>query len=124
MSLVPIFGKVLPPITAAQSFAVTVPPQEAHDRVPSALQSGSYSAIADHGEDIHAELGEVELFVYDTVASDITIALMASPSDVYPISVDVTFHAIDGGCQVSVNASFIKPATLIGAPRSGPMSTK
>ena len=33
-------GKLVPPITAAKSFAVTVPPQEAHDRVRAALQSG------------------------------------------------------------------------------------
>jgi hypothetical protein len=121
---VSIFGKIFPPITAAKSFAVTVPPQEAHDRVLAALQSGGYSAVADHGEGIHAEHGEVELFVYGTVASDITIALMASPSDVYPISVDVSFHAIDSGCQVSANASYIRPVTFMGAPRSGPMSTK
>jgi hypothetical protein len=116
--------KLFPPITAAKSFAVTVTAQEAHDRVLAALTAGGYSHVADDGQDLHAEHGEVELFVYGTVASDITIALMASPSDVYPVSVDVSFHALDGGCQVSVNASYIKPATFMGAPRSGPMSTK
>lgn len=119
-----ILGKLFPPITAAKSFAVTVTAQDAHDRVLAALKAGGYSHVADDGQDLHAEHGEIELFVYGTVASDITIALMASPSDVYPISVDVSFHAIDGGCQVSVNASYIKPVTFMGAPRSGPMSTK
>lgn len=117
-------GKMFPPITAAKSFAVTVPPQEAHDRVLAALTAGGYTSIADHGADIHAEHGEVALFVYGTVASDIDIAMMASDSDAYPISVDVGFHAIDGGTQVSVNASYMKPVTFMGAPRSGPMSTK
>lgn len=117
-------GKMFPPITAAKSFAVTVPPQEAHDRVLAALTAGGYSSIADHGGDIHAEHGEVALFVYGTVSSDITIALLASDSDAYPISVDVDFHAIDGGTQVSVNASYMKPVTFMGAPKKGPMSVK
>ena len=117
-------GKLFPPITAAKSFAVTVPPQEAHDRVLAALQSGGYSAIADHGADIHAEHGEVALYVYGTVSTDISIALLASDADAYPISVDVDFHATDGGTQVSVNASYLKPVTFMGAPRTGPMSTK
>jgi len=117
-------GKLFPPITAAKSFAVTVPPQEAHDRVLAALQSGGYSAIADHGEDIHAEHGEVALFKYGSASSDIGITLLASPSDLYPITVDVDFHAIDGGCQVSVNAAYIKPVTYMGAPQKGPENTK
>ncbi len=117
-------GKMFPPITAAKSFAVTVPPQEAHDRVLAALTAGGYSSIADHGTDIHAEHGEVALFVYGTVSSDVSIAMMASDSDAYPISVDVDFHAIEGGTQVSVNASYMKPVTFVGAPRSGPISVK
>lgn len=117
-------GKLFPPITAAKSFAVQVTPQEAHDRVLAALTAGGYSAIADHGEDIHAEHGEVALFVYGTVSSDISIALLASDADAYPISVDVDFHTIDGGTQVSVNASYLKPVAFMGAPRTGPMSTK
>jgi hypothetical protein len=117
-------GKLFPPITAAKSFAVTVPPQEAHDRVLAALQSGGYTAIADHGADIHAEHGEVALFKYGSVSSDIGITLLASPSDLYPITVDVDFHAIDGGCQVSVNAAYIKPVTYVGAPPKGPENTK
>ena len=58
-----------------------------------------HSATADHGEDIHAEHGEVALFVYGTVSSGISIALLASDADAYPISVDVDFHAIDGGSR-------------------------
>lgn len=42
----------------------------------------------------------------------------------YPITVDVVFHAIDAGCQVSVNASYIKPVTYLGAPKKGPEATK
>lgn len=119
-----LFGKLFPPITAAKSFAVTVDPQNAHDRVLAALQSGGYSAIADHGGDIHAEHGEVALFKYGSVSSDIGITLLASPSDLYPITVDVDFHAIDGGCQVSVNAAYIKPVTYMGAPPKGPENAK
>lgn len=117
-------GKLFPPITAAKSFAVTVPPQEAHDRVLTALTAGGYTSVKDSGDVIHAEHGEVALFVYGTVSSDISIALLASDADAYPISVDVDFHAIEDGTQVSVNASYIKPVTFMGAPRSGPMSTK
>ncbi|MGA1503184.1 MAG: hypothetical protein ACO38Z_11305, partial [Candidatus Nanopelagicales bacterium] len=40
------------------------------------------------------------------------------------ITVDVDFHAIDGGCQVSVNAAYIKPVTYVGAPPKGPENTK
>lgn len=119
-----ILKKMFPPITAAKSFAVTIPTQEAHDRVLAALNAGGYTRVTDHSEDIHAEHGEVELFIYGTVVGDITLALIASPSESYPISVDVDFHEIDGGCQVSVNASYLKPVTFMGAPRSGPMSTK
>ena len=121
---VSFLGKMFPPITAAKSFAVTVPPQEAHDRVLAALKAGGYSGIADRGDDIHAEHGEVALFVYGTVASDISIAMMVSDADAYPISVDVDFHAIDGGTQVSVNASYIKPVTFMGAPKKGTLSVK
>jgi hypothetical protein len=119
-----IFKKLFPPITSAKSFAVTVSPQEAHDRVLAALTAGGYSGLEGEGQDIHAEHGNVALFVYGTVSTDISIALLASDADAYPISVDVGFHAIDGGTQVSVNASYIKPVTFMGAPRSGPMSTK
>ncbi len=117
-------GKLFPPITAAKSFAVTVTPQEAHDRVLAALTAGGYSSIADHGADIHAEHGEVALFKYGTVSSDIGITLTASPSDLYPITVDVDFHDIEGGCQVSVNAAYIKPVTYMGAPPKGPENRK
>jgi hypothetical protein len=41
----------------------------------------------------------VALFVYGTVSSGISIALLASDADAYPISVDVDFHAIDGGSR-------------------------
>lgn len=121
---VSFFKKMFPPITSAKSFAVTITAHEAHDRVLAALNAGGYTRVTDHSEQLHAEHGEVELFVYGTVASDITIGLAASPSDLYPISVDVDFHEIDGGCQVSVNASYLKPATFMGAPRTGPMSKK
>ena len=119
-----IFGKLFPPITAAKSFAVTVPPQEAHDRVLAALTAGGYTSISDSGGDIHAEHGEVALFTYGTVSTDIGLTLAASPSDLYPITVDVAFHTIDGGCQVSVNASYIKPVTYLGAPKKGPEAAK
>lgn len=119
-----IFGKLFPPITAAKSFAVTVSPQEAHDRVLAALNTGGYTSINDAGADIHAEHGEVALFTYGTVSTDIGLTLAASPSDLYPITVDVAFHAIDVGCQVSVNASYIKPVTYLGAPKKGPEATK
>jgi hypothetical protein len=121
---VSFLGKMFPPITAAKSFAVTVPPQEAHDRVLAALTAGGYSSIADHGANIHAEHGEVALFKYGSVSSDVGITLLASPSDLYPITVDVEFHGIEGGCQVSVNAAYIKPVTYMGAPKRGPESTK
>lgn len=124
MTPMSIFKKLFPPITSAKSFAVTITSQEAHDRVLAALNASGYTHVTDRSKDIHAEHGEVELFIYGTVASDITIALLASPSELYPISVDVDFHEIDGGCQVSVNASYLKPVTFMGAPRSGPMSTK
>lgn len=119
-----IFGKLFPPITAAKSFAVSVPPQEAHDRVLAALNAGGYTSIDDAGADIHAEHGEVALFTYGSVSTDIGLTLAASPSDLYPITVDVAFHAIEGGCQVSVNASYIKPVTYLGAPKKGPEATK
>ncbi len=119
-----IFGKLFPPITAAKSFAVTVPPQEAHDRVLAALNAGGYTSINDSGVDIHAEHGEVALFTYGTVSSDIGLTLAASPSDLYPITVDVAFHSIADGCQVSVNATYIKPVTYLGAPKKGPEATK
>ncbi len=119
-----IFGKLFPPITAAKSFTVTVPMQEAHDRVLAALKAGGYSSIKDAGADVHAEHGEVALFKYGTVSSDIGITLAASPSDLYPITVDVAFHDIEGGCQVVVNASYIKPVTYMGAPPKGPENTK
>ena len=53
------------------------------------------------------------------MSSDITIAKMASDSDAYPISVDVGFHAIEGGTQVSVNASYMKPVTFHWSPEVG-----
>ena len=89
-----------------------------------ALNAGGYTSTNDAGGDIHAEHGEVALFTYGTVSTDIGLTLAASPSDLYPITADVAFHAIDGGCQVSVNASYIKPVTYLGAPRKGPEATK
>lgn len=118
-----LFSKMFPPITAAKSFAVTVSAREAHDRVLAALTANGYTGIQDHGEDIHAEHGEMT-FVYGTVSTDISLALAASPSDLYPIAVDVDFHDIEGGSQVVVNARYLKPVTFVGAPRTGPMSTK
>ena len=118
-----IFSKMFPPITAAKSFATTASLQEAHDRVLKALTANGYTGIQDHGEDIHAEHGEMT-FVYGTVSTDISLALVASPSELYPIAVDVDFHEIDGGCQVSVNARYLKPVTYLGAPKKGPMSVK
>ena len=119
-----IFGKLFPPITAAKSFSVAIPAQEAHDRVLAALNAGGYTSIQDAGADIHAEHGEVALFTYGTVSTDIGLTLAASPSDLYPITVDVAFHATDDGCQVSVNASYIKPVTYLGAPKKGPEAAK
>ncbi len=119
-----ILSRLFPPITAAKSFAVTVPIQEAHDRVLAALEAGGYTGLEDAGDDIKAQHGNVAVFVYGTVSGDITLALAASPSSEYPISVDVAFHEIEGGCQVSVNASYIRPVTFAGAPRKGPMSDK
>lgn len=119
-----LFGKLFPPITSAKSFAVTIPSPQAHDRVLAALSAGGYTSIEDAGEEIKANHGNVAVFVYGTVSSDITLALAASPSSDYPISVDVAFHDIEGGCQVSVNASYIRPVTFAGAPRKGPMSEK
>jgi hypothetical protein len=119
-----MFKKLFPAITSAKSFAVTVPITEAHDRVLAALNTQGYSKVEDRPEEIKAQHGEVAFFVYGTVSSDITIALAASPSEQYPISVDLSFHEIDGGSQVSVNASYIKPITFLGAPAFGPMSRK
>ncbi len=119
-----ILKKMFPPITAAKSFAVTVGVQEAHDRVMRALEAGNFSKITDDGTDITAKHGDVELFVYGSISGDVSIALLASPSSAYPISVDVDFHEIEGGCQVSVNARYIRPVTFAGAPRKGPMSAK
>ena len=119
-----MFGKLFPPITAAKSFSVAIPAQEAHDRVLAALNAGGYTSIQDAGADIHAEHGEVALFTYGTVSTDIGLTLAASPSDLYPITVDVAFHATDDGCQVSVNASYIKPVTYLGAPKKGPEAAK
>ena len=116
--------KLFPAITAAKSFAVTVPVAEAHDRVRGALIAQGYSHLDDATDEIKAQHGQVELFVYGTVASDITIALAASPSDLYPVSVDVSFHEVEGGSQVSVNARYIRPVTFLGAPAFGPMSRK
>ena len=101
-----------------------MPPQEAHDRVLAALKAGGYTSIDDSGGDIHGEHGEVALFTYGTVSTDIGLTLAASPSDLYPVTVDVAFHAIDGGCQVSVNASYIKAVTYLAAPKKGPEATK
>ena len=36
----------------------------------------------------------------------------------------MAFHSIDSGCQVSVNASYIKPVTYLGAPKKGPEAAK
>ena len=119
-----LLGRLFPPITAAKSFAVALPPQQAHDRVLAALTAGGYSSISDAGSDIHAEHGEVALFTYGTVSSDIGLTLTASPSDLYPITVDVAIHGIEGGSQVSVNASYIKPVTYVGAPHKGPQNRK
>lgn len=116
-------AKMFPPITAAKSFATTVSVQVAHDRVLKALTASGYTGIQDHGEDIHAEHGEMT-FVYGSVSGDITLALVASPSELYPIAVDVDFHEIEGGCQVSVSARYLKPVTFLGAPKKGPMSAK
>jgi hypothetical protein len=116
--------KMFPPITSAKSFAVTVDAKQAHDRVLEALTASGYTHMADHGDDIHAEHGKVELFVYGSISSDISVVLLASPSEAYPIAVDVDFHEIEGGCQVSVNARYLKPITFLGAPRKGPMSVK
>lgn len=119
-----MFKKLFPPITAAKSFAVTAPLQVAHDRVLTALRAGGYSHLEDAADDIAAQHGNVDLFIYGTASGDITIALIASPSSDYPISVDVQFHEIEGGTQVSVNASYLRPITFMGAPRKGPMSVK
>jgi hypothetical protein len=116
--------KLFPGIVSAKSFAVPVPLAQAHDRVLSALTSHGYSAVEDSAEEITAQHGQVALFTYGTIASDITLVLIASPSEEYPVSVDVSFHDVDGGTQVSVNARYIKPVTFMGAPAFGPMNRK
>ncbi len=119
-----MFKKLFPGIVSAKSFAVPVPLVQAHDHVLAALSSSGYSAVDDRADEITAQHGQVALFVYGTIASDITIALAVSPSEEYPVSVDVSFHEIEGGTQVSVTARFMKPITFMGAPAFGPMNRK
>ena len=65
-----LLGKMFPPITAAKSFAVTVPAQQAHDRVLAALTASGYTGVLDKGANVHAEHGEMT-YVYGVVSSDI-----------------------------------------------------
>jgi hypothetical protein len=117
-------SKLFPPITAAKSFAVELPVSEAHDRVLTALNQSGYHHLADADDEIKAEHGNTALFVYGTISGDVTLALTASDSTEYPVSVDVQFHAIDGGTQVVANASYMRPITYMGAPRFGPQARK
>lgn len=119
-----MFKKLFPAITSAKSFGVSVDVSAAHDRVLAALNVNGYAKVEDRAEEITAQHGQVALFVYGTVAGDVTLALVSSPSEQYPISVDVSFHETEDGSQVSVNASYIKPVTFLGAPAFGPMSRK
>ena len=117
-------SKLFPSITAAKSFAVDLSVSDAHDRVLAALNAGGYHHLADASDEIKAEHGNTALFVYGTVSGDMTLALTASQSTEYPVSVDVQFHAIEGGTQVVANASYMKPITYMGAPRFGPQARK
>jgi hypothetical protein len=117
-------SKLFPAITAAKSFGVEMPLAQAHDRVLAALQAGGFHKVDDLSDEIKAEHGNTALFVYGTVSGDITIALTASPSADYPVSLDVQFHEIEGGTQVVANASYMRPITYMGAPRFGPQARK
>jgi hypothetical protein len=117
-------SKLFPAITAAKSFGVEMPLTQAHDRVLAALQAGGFHKVDDLSDEIKAEHGNTALFVYGTVSGDITIALTASPSADYPVSLDVQFHEIEGGTQVVASASYMRPITYMGAPRFGPQARK
>ena len=117
-------SKLFPAITAAKSFGVAIPMAQAHDQVLAALHSGGFHKVDDLSDEIKAEHGNTALFVYGTVSGDITIALTASPSADYPVSLDVQFHEIEGGTQVVANASYMRPITYMGAPRFGPQARK
>ena len=120
------FAKMFPPIEAQESITTSAPMQQAHDRVLNALTAAGFfdfdfEADARH---IHAKHGE-PTFVYGTVSTDISVALTASPSELYPITIDITFTALtDSSTKVDVHAKYIRPVTFAGAPRGGPMAKK
>ena len=117
-------SKLFPAIAVAKSFGVEMPIAQAHERVLAALNANGYHNVDDLSNEIKAEHGNTGLFIYGTVSGDIAVALAASPSAEYPVSVDVQFHEIEGGTQVVANASYMRPITYMGAPRFGPQARK
>ena len=90
-------SKLFPAIAVAKSFGVEMPIVQAHERVLAALHANGYHNVEDLSDEIKAEHGNTGLFIYGTVSGDIAVALAASPSAEYPVSVDVQFHEIEGG---------------------------
>lgn len=118
------FGKLFPPIEAQESITVSLPRQQVLANVVKSLEADGFFDIETDTGHIHAKHGE-PTFVYGTVSTDISLALAASPSQLYPITIDVTLTELtDSSTQVDTHAKYIRPVTFAGAPRKGPMATK
>ena len=106
------------------SLTVQMPLQQAHDQVLTALQQSGFFDVNDTTTTVSAKHGE-EAFVYGTISTDISLALVASDWSAYPITVSVTFaSASETTTQVDVHAEYIRPITFAGAPQKGPMADK
>ena len=106
------------------SLTVQMPLQLAHNQVITALHQSGFFDITDTTTTVSAKHGE-EAFVYGTISTDISLALVASDWSAYPITVSVTFaSASETTTQVDVHAEYIRPITFAGAPQKGPMADK
>ena len=112
------------PITKDDTFTTDADPATAHQLVLAALTANNFKHIDDRGGRIHAEHGDKTTFRLGAISEDVGLAAAFSGSDIYPISVDITFTAQGSGTVVGVHAESYKPPNLITVPKRGPMAKR
>ena len=88
------------------------------------MTANNFKHIDDRGGRIHAEHGAKGTFRLGAFSGDVGLAAEFSGSDIYPISVDITFTAQGSGTVVGVHAESYKPPNLITVPKRGPMAKR
>lgn len=112
------------PITKDATFTTDADPATAHELVLAALTANNFKHIDDRSGRIHAEHGDKGRFRLGAISGDVGLVDVFSGSDIYPISVDITFTAQGSGTVVEVHAESYKPPNLITVPKRGRMAKR